>query len=335
MEIERSFLTEGTKQSEPLLSVVVPAYRSSRFIFRTLNSLRKSGLPLQIIVVENGSSELVEEQLARAIGPHDLNFSTLAQADLSSARNHGLSLAKGKWILFLDSDDWVDIDVYLQLASDDLADDCSVLRAEMVEEKIPDATIPKQSGECARGRLTQQRGPEYLLGALLRNQYSSVTGCYLFRRSDIEQCGLQFSPGFIHEDHAFTASAILKSAYVGSSKNIGLHKLIRPDSLTHTATPTESIRGYAQAITEIEGLSKRDEDNVASATAASALLRRRLHYIVAKKRLFENPKRFPISFAALSRELILYAGHHILGMVSFVSQKVLSGAASRGQLLTK
>lgn len=320
-------------QSEPLLSVVIPAYRSSRFIFRALNSLRKAALPLQVIVVENGSSELVEDDLAGALGPHELNFSTLAEADLSSARNHGMSIAQGKWILFLDSDDWVDIDVYLQLTSDEFADFCSVLSVEMVEEKTPDATIAKHYVKRGMGRLTQQSGPEYLLGALLRNQYSSVTGCYLFRRTHIEQCGLEFAPGFIHEDHAFTASAILKSECMGSSKNIGLYKLIRADSMSHAATPTESIRGYAHAITEIEGLSRRDEDIVPSATAASALLRSRLHYILSKKRLLENPKRFPIGIVTLSRDLSLYAGHHIRGMGSLVVQKVLSGAASLGELL--
>lgn len=331
MEIERDFLSVGTMHSQPLLSVVVPAYRSSRFIFYALNSLRKSALPLQVIVVENGSSEIVEEELARALAPHDLYFSTLEQADLSSARNLGLSLAKGKWILFLDSDDWVNIDVYLQLVSDDLADNCSVLRVEMLEEKTPGATSANNYGKRGKGGLTQQGGPEYLLSALIRHQYSPVTGCYLFRRIDIERWGLRFAPGFIHEDHAFTASAILKSQCLLSSKTIGLHKLTRADSLSHTATPAESIRGYAHAISEIEGLSKPDDFQAPLATVAHALLLRRLKFILAKKRLSKNPHCSPTNVTTRSRSLGSYAGYYARGAVSMVIQKVLSGATGRGQ----
>jgi glycosyltransferase involved in cell wall biosynthesis len=321
MELKRSLSPVGTVPSEPLLSVVVPAYRSSRFVFRALNSLKKSTLPLQVIVVENGSSELVAEELERALGPNELNFSTLAQSDLSSARNHGLSLAKGKWILFLDSDDWVDIDVYIQLASDDLADGCSVLSVKMVEEKTPNATIATQSRHRGKGRLTQQTGPGYLLGALLRDQYSPVTGCYLFRRIDLEQWGLQFAPGFLHEDHAFTASAILKSECLGSSKSIGLYKLIRADSLTRTATPTESIRGYAHAIKELEGLDRRNEVTVSCAATASALLQSRLTYILENKRLLKNSYRFPIDILTRARYLSIYAVLYIRGLFRVVVRR--------------
>lgn len=91
-----------------LISVVIPLYNKANTVKRALDSvLKQSVLPLEIIVVNDGSSdgsELVVQRL-------DYSFIRLIHqknSGVSAARNKGIEVAKGDWIAFLDADDYWD-----------------------------------------------------------------------------------------------------------------------------------------------------------------------------------------------------------------------------------
>lgn len=89
----------------PLVSVVVPFYNSEKFIMRTLDSVfRQTYTNLEILCVSDGSRDRSEE-LVRAAGDPRVQCLSKPNTGVSDTRNYGLSLAKGKYILFLDSDD--------------------------------------------------------------------------------------------------------------------------------------------------------------------------------------------------------------------------------------
>lgn len=86
------------------ISVVIPAYNSTAFIKRAINSVLCQSYPVyEIIIVDDGSVDGLESYLSQ-------NFSTLVYVKqnnqgASAARNKGVSLARGQWIAFLDADD--------------------------------------------------------------------------------------------------------------------------------------------------------------------------------------------------------------------------------------
>src|SRR5690349_9691286 len=87
-----------------LLSVVIPSFNYGRFLRETVESvLAQTYSPVEIIVVDDGSTDDTKERLARFEGR--IRYIHKANAGLSAARNTGIKHARGDWIAFLDADD--------------------------------------------------------------------------------------------------------------------------------------------------------------------------------------------------------------------------------------
>ncbi len=90
------------------ISVVVPAYNSSRFIEAALDSVVAQTLaPREIIIIDDGSTDDTFERIQHWQAKTKLNITLLKQANqgVSAARNHGIRNATGNWIALLDADD--------------------------------------------------------------------------------------------------------------------------------------------------------------------------------------------------------------------------------------
>lgn len=94
----------------PLVSIVIPCYNGAKFITKTLQSVfSQSFSNYELIVVNDGSTDNSEEIIQASLHP-SLRYFFQKNAGVSAARNQGLRLAKGKYILFLDADDLLEQD---------------------------------------------------------------------------------------------------------------------------------------------------------------------------------------------------------------------------------
>lgn len=104
---------------EPKLSVIVPIYKVEKYLRQCVDSILAQSLSdIEIILVDDGSPDgcpqIIDEYAARdsrVVAVHQNN------GGRSSARNAGLNLARGEYIGFVDSDDWVDSQMYEKLYS--------------------------------------------------------------------------------------------------------------------------------------------------------------------------------------------------------------------------
>ena len=89
------------------LSVVIPAYNVGQYVAQCLQSvLSQSFTDFEVIVVNDGSTDNSAE-IARSFADADSRVRVVDQPNggLSAARNTGIDLASGKWLMFVDSDD--------------------------------------------------------------------------------------------------------------------------------------------------------------------------------------------------------------------------------------
>lgn len=96
----------------PLVSVVIPVYKVEAYLARCVDSVLSQTLQdLQIILVDDGSPDNCP-QICDDYANQDSRIQVIHKGNggLASARNAGMAVATGKWLFFLDSDDWLEPD---------------------------------------------------------------------------------------------------------------------------------------------------------------------------------------------------------------------------------
>ncbi len=97
------------------VSVIVPVYNVEKYLEKCLDSLVAQTLEeIEIIVVNDGSSDNSQKIIERYAEQYPDRFISLVKENggLGDARNFGLKYAKGEYIGFVDSDDWIDQKMY-------------------------------------------------------------------------------------------------------------------------------------------------------------------------------------------------------------------------------
>ncbi|WP_103327361.1 glycosyltransferase family 2 protein [Bacteroidetes bacterium endosymbiont of Geopemphigus sp.] len=95
----------------PKISIIVPVYNVEKYLDKCLRSLvNQSFQDIEILVINDGStdnSHVIIDKYA-ALYPHLIKSIVKANGGLADARNYGLRHAKGDYLMFVDSDDWVE-----------------------------------------------------------------------------------------------------------------------------------------------------------------------------------------------------------------------------------
>ena len=94
----------------PLVSIIVPVYNCEKYVKQCLDSIMgQSYANIEVIVINDGSTDGSEAILQEmVVGNTKLAVITQVNRGVSSARNYGVELARGKYITFIDGDDYVE-----------------------------------------------------------------------------------------------------------------------------------------------------------------------------------------------------------------------------------
>ena len=95
----------------PKVSIIVPVYNVEEYLERCLDSLVNQTLKdIEIIIVNDGSTDGSKEKIQKYINKYkNIVYLEKENGGLSSARNYGIPYAKGEYIGFVDSDDYVEL----------------------------------------------------------------------------------------------------------------------------------------------------------------------------------------------------------------------------------
>lgn len=110
------------------VSIIVPVYNVEKYLEKCLDSLINQTLKdIEIICVNDGSTDTSQEILEK-YSKKDNRITIINQdnAGVSVARNSGIDIAKGEYIGFVDSDDWVDLNFYEKLYNSAIENDADI-----------------------------------------------------------------------------------------------------------------------------------------------------------------------------------------------------------------
>ena len=181
------------------LSVIVPAYNAEKTIRESLDSILHQTRPVdELIVINDGSTDGTEKILQEYCDayPACFRFQTVENGGQGRARNIGFDLSSGGWIGYVDSDDWIDPEMYERLIAAAEREKADLALCEVLAH-FPD-------GSTAREKI--YREDRAMAAAGFANNK-------LFRRSLIEN--VRFPEEKLwYEDAEFTAIAIHRAGKI-------------------------------------------------------------------------------------------------------------------------
>lgn len=220
------------------ISIIVPIYNAGNCLKRCISSLLEVGSNDEIILINDGSTDESLELCENYSATHpNIKVFDQKNSGVSSARNVGIQLANGEWIMFVDADDelipgWRNV---IGLALQKIAEDCDVI---VFAHDIQNRAYT--SAECSKAAF----GFEKSLGESWGFSYSK-----LYKKQIIDDNNISFSVGLINgEDMIFNANVFALSRVVcgfersiyryyknmGSATNRFNPKIIETEHVFHT-----------------------------------------------------------------------------------------------------
>lgn len=247
----------------PLVTVIIPVYNCEDFLRRCLESVFDQTMQdFEVIAVNDGSTDSSLDILREYEAVHrNLRVIDQANAGQGAARNRAIDLARGEYILFVDSDDFIER-VTLQVTTERAEED----QSDMVhfDWKLYAPDRPGQSHYYNADPFWHKRVLEGIeCDELLRVQnFYSVSN--LYRRSFLLEHGIKFEEGRIYEDNPFVVHAVNRAQLV-SMVHSPLYTINpHPESTTRSNTKTDKhYRDHIYAIRRsFELLDKRNHRSV-------------------------------------------------------------------------
>lgn len=230
-DLEREFMerhhTDGAA-ALPLISLIVPVYNVREYLEKCLQSVcGQTYQNLEILLIDDGSTDGSGE-LCDTYARSDARIRVVHQANggLSAARNTGLAMARGDYFGFVDSDDWIDPDMYECLYR--------LLAEHMADISICSHYVEKPSKTRCRhasGRLTVFSRDEAVRTLVKDRRIKNYMWNKLFRRSLFED--ITFPVNKIYEDIATSYRLFCKARSVVVQDTPKYHYRRRNGSLTH------------------------------------------------------------------------------------------------------
>lgn len=220
-------------------SIIVPVYNVEKYLERCVKSLvDQQGV--EIILVDDGSTDksgILCDKFARDY----FNIQVIHQKNggLSCARNTGISVALGEYIIFVDSDDYVEPDLCRCLSN-------ALEKYGAVDIIAYDAWKETETGREKLRRISvdqeiAQDGKNYLIKHY-RNRNMNVEAClHAFHRKFLIKNGFHFKEGIFHEDVEFSTRVFLKAKCVLEIPDVLYHYIIRENSISTQKDKTKNI----------------------------------------------------------------------------------------------
>ena len=213
-----------------LVSIIIPVYNAEAWIQRCLESVLAQSYPrIEVITVCDGASD-GSEDILRAFQARDPRVRLICQSNqgVSAARNHGLSLARGDWICFIDADDYVHPDYVKTMLEAAHAYQADSVAINFFMElpggcRLPYPFVP------ARKQLSGQEAVQKTFSMLF---FPSFVWNKLFRRSLFTDQAIRF-PSILYEDALVVPLLFLNCRRVIALKQARYHYVRQPGSLTH------------------------------------------------------------------------------------------------------
>lgn len=208
------------------VSIIVPVYNVEKYLRKCLDSLINQTLKdIEIICVNDGSKDN-SPKILEEYAKKDNRIIVINQenAGLSVARNSGIDIAKGEYIGFVDSDDWIDLDFFEKLYYSATSNDTDIAVGGIIRVT---GIKKKKFLNFEKETITDNTNLKFELCDVPEKSY---VWNKIYKTEKLKEIGLEFEKGIFYEDCIFTPQALFYLGKIVTVPNIYYYYLRRGNS---------------------------------------------------------------------------------------------------------
>lgn len=215
------------------VSVIIPAYNSAKTIRKAVNSvIKQTYTNIEVIIIDDGSFDNTKEVL-KEFTDAEINYFYQENKGVSVARNKGIELSMGDYLFFLDSDDYLDLDLIEKMVELIKRHDLDMVVCSHIEEN---STRFKGNNNIVEGFIANT---PHAISKHFLDVFPQSAAAKLFRREIITKNDISFPNNMnLGEDLYFTYSFIKYLSSYGKISDSYYHiQNVNPNSLSKKYVP--------------------------------------------------------------------------------------------------
>ena len=239
------------------LSIIIPVFNAENTLKRCLDSvLQQKDDELEIVVINDGSKDLSDEimQEYKLRYPEIISYYKKQNTGVADTRNYGIAKAKGKYIMFLDSDDYIDIDLY-SIIKQYIEKNIELIKFKLQRVDENNNIIEKVTGPIFE-KTTGEEGFKYLYSSDVLLDSPCV---YVMKKDIFIRNKLLFNVGTEHEDFGLIPFVIVLASSMISIDFYGYQYVQSNGSITRNndynktkKKAYDALKQYDEALIKIE-----------------------------------------------------------------------------------
>lgn len=231
-------------EATPLISVIVPIYNVEKYTKKCLDSLKEQSLKqIEVICIDDGSTD-ASGRIADEYESDEFPIFRIIHTEnhgLSAARNRGIDEARSQWLMFIDSDDWVDKDFCRIPHEAAIENQADLVIFETFHSTQMGWVKKKHRDNCRYGFVSQESVIDY---------GDTVPWNKLYRKSLFND--IRFPEGRVYEDIFTTHKLIYKADSIYRiSKTLYYHRFRRGSISTSRSSRIDEYTAKRQQFKEL------------------------------------------------------------------------------------
>nr|MBP3259004.1 glycosyltransferase family 2 protein [Bacilli bacterium] len=207
-------------------SIVIPVYNVEKYIAKCLDSIKSQTYAnYEVIIVNDGTKDNSVDVINKYLSDPRFALYNKKNGGLSDARNYGIKYVTGDYIIFIDSDDYIEPDLLNNLNNILKENEYDIIKYKinMVDDK--GALIRKEVSDLVEGKID--------LKEILSFEYSEPAWAYAYNKDFFIKNKFMYPKGRIHEDFGLTPYILVKANSIYYMDYYGYNYVQRENSIVN------------------------------------------------------------------------------------------------------